>query len=106
MLICLAYMALYLAGLGDKPTVTLAEVITDAIWWIFLLATAAVLSDKTRSANYYSLDGDSADKLRASCAFAWLTFFLWTGSAVLSVKGLMDGRGGGAPAGTPGASVV
>jgi Flp pilus assembly protein protease CpaA len=76
MIICLIFMAFYFFGWSDNATVTLSELIINALWLIFWLAAAAALS---------SITGRS-DAVKASCAFAWLTFILWTGSTVLSFK--------------------
>lgn len=43
--------------------------------------------------------GFNTSQVGASCAFAWLTFFVWTASTALSVMEILKGRsGGGAPA--------
>jgi hypothetical protein len=79
--------------MDESPTIDLFEIIVNVLWWIFWLATAACLSSMVN----YDYAGD---KVKASCAFAWLTFFLWTGSTVLSIMNTLKGRksGGAAPA--------
>lgn len=83
MVFCLVFLGIYAAGMDDSPTINLFELIFNVLYWVFWLSTAAVVSSiiSTNDFGYY---GD-ADKFRASCAFAWMTFFLWTASTVLSV---------------------
>lgn len=100
MIFCLAFSVLYIVGIGDSPAIALIELIFNVVWWIFWIATAACLSDIVSSLNSYGVGGD-ADRFRASCAFAWLTFFLWTLSTALSIMTLLKGRRSAGPSVPP-----
>ena len=109
MLLCMAFIPMYALGLGEKPTVALIELIINVVWWIFWLSAAACISDLVRVGNdygwgsgYFYNSSDIGDRFRTSCAFAWLTFFLWTVSTALSVMSLLEGRKG--PASPTGAA--
>lgn len=87
MLMCLAFLVFYLLGAADNPTLVLVELVMNAIWWVFWLAAAACLADIINNGWFgYVNDGS---KVQASCAFAWLTWVLWTISTGFSIKELM-----------------
>jgi hypothetical protein len=108
MLLCLIFVGLYIANMDDSPTVALVELIINVLWWLFWLSTAAVLSDLVSDINGFNFFGGylNKDQVRASCAFAWLTFFLWTASTALSVMDILKGRRGSAAPAEPAAPAV
>ncbi|KAG7672081.1 hypothetical protein Ndes2526B_g06953 [Nannochloris sp. 'desiccata'] len=110
MILCLVFLGLYVARMDDSPTVSLFELIINVLFWVFWLSTAAAVSSIVSDINGASFFGNwkgDADKFRASCAFAWLTFFLWTASTALSVMDTLKGRrGGGAAPAAPAAPAV
>lgn len=96
MVICLVFLVLYFANLGDSPTIVLIELVINVIWWIFWLAAAAVMSSLVNTWYY------SNGRIGASCAFSWLTWFAWTVSTVMSflaTKNRSGPSGGSTPSG-------
>ena len=83
LILCLIFMAFYYFGLSESATVTLVELIINVIWGIFWLSTAAVLS---------SITSGSPSDVKASTAFAWLTFFLWILSTFLTFRDVKERR--------------
>ena len=83
-------------GGGDSPTVTLVELVIDILWWIFWLSCAAVLSNIVATYNSSVVWFDYA-RFQASCAFAWMTFFLWTATTAMTMMSLMKGRRSSGP---------
>lgn len=118
MLLCLVFIGIYVAGMDESPTIDLFELIINVLWWIFWLAAAACLSSLVSDYNGINwgavpefiprdVGGVSGNDLRASCAFGWLTFFLWTASTVLSIMNTLKGRkSGGAPPAAPAVAMV
>jgi hypothetical protein len=99
MLLCITFLVLYLLGAGDNATLALVELIVNVLWWIFWLAAAACLADLINNSWFdYFWDGG---KVKASCAFAWLTFALWSVSMGFSIKELMGRNSSRAPSSTP-----
>lgn len=95
MLICMAFIALYLLDQHSNPTVALVELAVNVVWWIFWLAAAACLADVVANLDgVYGIYGGfpSFDEVRASCAFAWITWVVWSLSTFISIKELLDGR--------------
>jgi hypothetical protein len=90
-LICLAFMVLYLMDLRENSIVTLVELVINVIWWIFWLAAAACLASLVDDNAGTSSDG--RNKIKASCAFAWITLAVWSLSCLLNVREVMAGRG-------------
>lgn len=95
---------------GLKRTFSgLLEVMVNALWVIFWLAAAASFAAyqpcKIKDADYAKIT--KCDVFLASQAFAWLSWFLWIGSLMISVIDMRNGEGltGGAkryPMGNPG----
>lgn len=95
---------------GLKRTFSgLLEVLVNALWVIFWLAAAASFAAyqpcKIKDADYRTVT--KCDVFLASQAFAWLSWFLWMGSFMISVIEMRSGEGltGGAkryPMGNPG----
>ncbi|KAI8107757.1 hypothetical protein M9435_002785 [Picochlorum sp. BPE23] len=95
MVICLVFLVLYFANLGDSPTIVLIELVINVIWWVFWLAAAAVMSSLVN-------ESWSNSRIEASCAFSWLTWFAWTVSTVMSflaTKNRSGPSGGSTPSG-------
>jgi Membrane-associating domain len=100
MILCLVFLGLYVARMDESPTVSLFELIINVLFWVFWLSTAAVLSSMVSDINgagYFGGWTGDADKFRASCAFGWMTFFLWTASTALGIMETLKGRKGPPP---------
>jgi len=93
MIICLFFLSVYLFDMGNNPTMLLIELVVNSIWWVFWLATAASLANLV-DVNAYG----GSDRLKTSCAFAWLTWGLWSASTFLSLGDVRNRRGGTMPA--------
>lgn len=92
MLLCGAFIACDLLGAQDNPTLALAELVVNGLWWLFWIASAASLADIVSHINGAGWVSTDASKIQASCAFAWLTWALWSLSTALSVKALISRR--------------
>jgi len=100
MVICLVFLVLYFANLGDSPTIVLIELVINVIWWVFWLAAAAVMSSLVNDGQRPTWWSDG--RINASCAFSWLTWFAWTASTVMSflaTKNRSGPSGGSTPSG-------
>lgn len=76
--ISLAYMVTYCAG--NKGVRGKIAAIVDALWFVFWLAAAALT---TRMLT----DSDTNNsRTVCSCAFSWVTWFLWTVSLGVSIR--------------------
>ena len=100
MLFTLTFIVFYLLGAGDNvvvnATLALVELIVNVVWWILWLAAAACLAHLI---NGSFIDYVEGDKVKAACAFAWLTWALWSVSTFFSVKEIM-GRNSAQPSST------
>lgn len=71
------------------------EVMINALWVIFWLAAAASFAAyqpcKIKDADYRTVT--KCDVFLASQAFAWLSWFLWIGSFIISVMEMRSGEG-------------
>lgn len=81
---------------GLKRTFSgLLEVMANALWVIFWLAAAASFAAyqpcKIKDADYAKIT--KCDVFLASQAFAWLSWFLWIGSLMISVIEMRNGEG-------------
>ena len=73
----------------------LVEVVINALWALFWMAAAAAFASywscKPRGADFRVFT--QCDQFLASQAFAWLSWFLWLGSLVISVVDMRRGEG-------------
>ncbi|KAL4418641.1 hypothetical protein ABPG77_005378 [Micractinium sp. CCAP 211/92] len=72
------FMVLYMTG-GKAARGKVAAII-DGLWFIFWLAAAGV------STHLLTNEVTNNGRTRASCAFCWITWFLWTLSLVVSIQ--------------------
>lgn len=90
-LIALFLLVLYAAGV--RAARGLVAFVLDLLWVIFWLAAAGCVT------SFLTDMFAQTSNVRASCAFAWLSWFLWIGSAIISFQDWRGGVAGPAPAG-------
>ncbi|KAI3428597.1 hypothetical protein D9Q98_007420 [Chlorella vulgaris] len=85
-----AFMVLYFVG--AQMARGIVSLVIDVLYVIFWLAAAGVMSSIVAQ--------DQADsKIKSSCAFSWISWFLWIGSAIISFKDWRSGSPGPSPTG-------
>ena len=91
MLLCGFFIALNFASHMRTRIIMIIELVLVSVYWVFWLAAAACMADVTRVVNdvWFGWRGTTVDTIRAACAFAWLTFFLWCGSLALSIMNIV-----------------